>query len=108
MPVDFVGQNHVSKHRTSAELKLAKLLVKDRATGDVGRQEIGSELHAAKLSADALGQRASKCSLTDPRDVLDKQVPFAKDGDDRHLHCLALTNNNLLNFPNDLRCALSR
>ena len=72
--VDFVGEQDVREDGPLAEDELAAALVVDRDAEHVAREQIARELHASKLAADRLGDRARERGLADPGHVLDEHV----------------------------------
>ena len=60
-----------------AELEGVGSSVPDAYSGDVGREEIGGELHATEAAVDAASQCFAQAGLADTRDVLDQTWPSA-------------------------------
>ena len=79
-PVDFVGQQHVAEHRTRAELEGVRSSVPDTHSGDVGREEVGGELHSTESAVDAASQCFTQAGLADTGDVLDQNVAVGDQG----------------------------
>ena len=54
--VDFVDEEHLCEDRSRVEIKLLCAEVEDRGAQDVGRHEVGGELHAAKVGTNESGE----------------------------------------------------
>jgi hypothetical protein len=65
-------------------------------TGDVGRQQIGGELHATGDTAERCGDRLGEAGLAGARLVLDEQVTFSEQAGDGQAHRLALAAQDVL------------
>ena len=84
-PVDLVREHDLGEDRPRSELEVIDLLVERPDACDVRRQKIRGELDAAKGAVERTGQRLGEHGLADPGDILDQQVPFAKQGDEAEL-----------------------
>jgi hypothetical protein len=83
--VDFVSQQDVGKHRAGAEGEPAFLLVEKVDAGEVGRQQVGGELHTAELRVDRPGQRFCQPGLAGAGDVLEQHMPARDQSRDREV-----------------------
>ena len=81
--VDLVGEDDLRHDRPLAELERAVGLVVDGDAGDVGGQQVGSELDALEGAAQGAGQGLGEGRLAHARDILDERVPPADEGDQR-------------------------
>jgi hypothetical protein len=72
--VDFVGQQHLGKHRAGVEHKGFLAALVDRHAGQVAGHQVGGELHARELQAEGPCQRMGQGGLADTGDVFDQQV----------------------------------
>ena len=79
--VDLVAEHDVGEHRAGAELEVAALLVEHVHAGDVGGQHVGRELDAPERAVDRPSHRLGEHRLADAGHVLDQQVSF---GDQRN------------------------
>ena len=100
-PVDLVGQHDLSHDRTGAELELHRLLVKDRHTGNVGRQHIRGELDAAELATDGARDRTRQHRLAHAGNILDQQMSFAQQRQQRGLYFDPLADDDRLDIVAD-------
>ena len=81
--IDLVSQNHVGEDRTRLENEFAGARVVDAGADNIGRQQVGRELHAMKRAIDAGGERSGEQGLADARDVLNQDVTFSQKSDNR-------------------------
>ena len=88
--VDLVGEHDVGEHAAGTELEVAARPVPDRDAGDVGRQEVGRELHAPPRAAGRTGDRLGERRLADAGNVFDQQVALGEQADERQVHRSAL------------------
>ena len=85
--VDLVGQKDVREHRAGLEDPLAVAavdLLQDVRADNIGRHEIGRELHAGELQGQHVAQRLDHRRLADARNALEQQVPAAENADHDH------------------------
>ena len=94
--VDFVGQQQLGKDRTRPEFELGRLLIEDRTSGHVGRQQVGRALNAFEGTADAARQRPGEHRLGHARHVLQQNVPLREPGHQRQNQLSALADDHLL------------
>ena len=66
------------EQRAAAELEGPVLLVVEERAGDVGRQQVGSELHARELQTEHPGQAARGQGLAQSREVLEQHVALGQ------------------------------
>jgi hypothetical protein len=64
--VDLVGQQQVGEYRPEGHIELARRLVVDPCTDEVGRHQVRSELDSLELPADRAGQRLDRERLGQP------------------------------------------
>ena len=55
--VDFVGEEEIGENGTLLHAETLLLLAIDERTDDIGRKEVGGELHAAEFGIDELCER---------------------------------------------------
>ena len=79
-PVDLVGEHQPGEQRTATELEAALLLVVEEGAGDVGRQQVGGELHPREVQAQHPGQAPRRQGLAEPGEVLEQHVALGQDG----------------------------
>jgi len=72
--VDLVRQHEVAEDRSEVDRPLAGLGVIDLRAGQVGRQQVGSELDAPEGAADGAGQRLHGHRLGEAGHALDQHV----------------------------------
>ena len=88
--VDLVGEHDVREHAARTELEVAARAVPDRDAGDVGRQEVGRELHAPPRATGRSRDRLRERRLADTGHVLDEEVTFGEQAHERQVHGSAL------------------
>ena len=67
--------------------------------GEVRRQHVGSELHAAELDADRARERVGHERLRDAGHAFEQEVAADGDRGEQHLDHAVLTDDDLANFP---------
>ena len=82
--------------RPLAEGELAELLVIEVDARDVGGHEVGRELDAAEGAPERPGDGACEGGLAGAGDVLEEDVAFAEEGDERETNDLALADDDAL------------
>ena len=105
-PVDLVADHDVREDRPGLELELAPFLVVGVDPGDVARQQVGRELNAPHRAVDGPGEGLGEHRLADAGHVLDEQVPFGQQHDQREPDGLGLAVDDRLDGRADLvrRC----
>jgi hypothetical protein len=96
--VDLVGQQQVGEYRPEGHIELARRLVVDPGTDEVGRHQVGSELDSLELPADRASQRLDRERLGQPRDALNEQVTAGEHGNRHALEQYILTNDRALDL----------
>src|SRR4051794_23347118 len=99
--VDLVGQHDLGDYRAGSKLELAALLVEDRDTGDIGRQQVGRELDALKRAADRARDRLRQHSLAGARYIFQQHMAFADQRDQHQLNRLTLADNYFFDIRGD-------
>ena len=96
--VDLVDEDDVREDRAGPELELARLLVEDRQTGDVGRLEVGRALDAREASAPSTDwrDRAGEDRLRGAGDVLEQDVAAGDERRDDERDLLGLADDDAL------------
>ena len=90
--VDLVDEDDVREDRPRTELEVPRLLVEDREPGDVGRLEVRRALDALGHGAlDAPRDRSGENGLRRARDVLEEDVPVARERCQDELDLVALS-----------------
>ena len=89
-PVDLVGEDDVGEDRSGLEPELLVRAFVDAHPDQVGRQQVGGELHALPGAVDRRRERLGEARLAHPRHVLDQEVPLGEQCDDGELDRLAL------------------
>src|SRR6267378_8188444 len=105
-PVDLVGQDDLAHDRSGTELELVGLLVEDRDSGHVGRQEVRGELDPPEGAPERPGEGLGQNGLPGPGDVLDEDVAAAQKRDERELDLVVLAENHpldVLDYAADFR-----
>ncbi len=84
--VDLVREEHVVEHgpRLEHEALVLGLLDEDGGAGDVGRHEVGGELHATEGEHGGVCEGTHQARLAEPRRPFDQHVP-ARQGCDEHV-----------------------
>ena len=77
-----------------AKLEIAQVGQVDARTQDVAGEHVGRELQPRELAVEALGDRLGQQRFADARRVLDQQVPFGQQGDDRQSNRIRLSQKN--------------
>ena len=101
-PVDLVRQHDVREERPAAELELGGLGIEHRCAGNVVRQQIRRALDPLERAADTLRNRPRQHRLGHSGNVLQQQVPFGKERNQRQHDFLPLADHHLLDVINDL------
>ena len=87
--VDLVGEDDVGEHRAGPELERAVRLVVDQPAGDVGRQQVGRELHAPPRAVHRVGDRLGQRRLAGAGHVLEEQVALGEEAHERRRDLVA-------------------
>ena len=99
--VDLVGQHDLGDHRAGPKLELAALLIEDRDTGDIGRQQVGRELDALERAADRARDRLRQHGLAGARHIFQQHMAFAHQRDQHQLNRLTLADNHFFDIGGD-------
>src|SRR5690606_36615935 len=99
--VDLVTDDDVREDWPRTELESARALVEHGDTGDVRRQQVGSELDAIDRAIEGTGQSPSQHGLADARNILDQQVSLGEELRQRELDGLGLAVDDRLYAAND-------
>ncbi len=83
--VDLVGEQEVAEDRAELGVELALVGPVDARADEVGRHEVGRELHARERAAEHAGRRLDRQRLREPGDALDQQVPLREQADEHAL-----------------------
>ena len=94
--VDLVGQDDVVEQRAALELEAAGLRAEHVGAGEVGRQQVGGELHAMEVRLDARRQRLHRRGLGQARCALDQQVTVGQQGHQQAVDQVRLADDALL------------
>src|SRR5829696_3909925 len=100
--VDLVREDDLAHDRPGPELELLGLLVVDRQTGDVQRQEVRRELDSPERAPEAARDRLGEDRLAGARHVLDQQVATTHQRDQREAHLVVLPDDDTLDVGEDL------
>jgi hypothetical protein len=108
--VDLVGENHVAEDRAFQELERPQagglVFLNDFGAGDVGRHQVGSELNAAELEREGLGQGADHQRLGQPWHADEQAVPFGEHRDQQLFDHLLLADDDLAQLESDAAIGL--
>ena len=99
--VDFVGQQNLREYRAGTEDKFVRLLIEDGRPRDVAGKQIGRALHPLESATDTASQSAGQHGLGDPGNVLQKDMPPGKPGNQRQDQLLAFSHNRLFYVGDD-------
>ena len=78
--VDLVRQHAVGEDRAGDEFEIAAVHPVERVAEEVGRQQVGRELHALERPADRGGQGVGERGLADARRAFDQHVAAGEQG----------------------------
>ena len=84
--VDFVGKHEIRKNRAVLHVELLRALAVNKRANHVGGQEVGRELHAAKLSFNKFRQGLDSQCLGKSRHTFEQDVPVGQQGDEQGAH----------------------
>ncbi len=101
--IDFVDQHDVGEQRPGLEAEAPFFLIVDGDADDVGRQEIGGALNAAKIQANTARKRERQGRLADARHVFKQDVAARKQRHDRQLDGAAFAANRTFDIFNQSR-----
>ena len=93
--VDLVRQHQVREDGAELRRELALLLVVDHGADEVGRKQVGRELHAGEFRGDRVAQRAHGQRLREAGDTLEQDVTAGEQADQHALDHVALTDDDL-------------
>ena len=88
--VDLVGKQEVAEDRSELRVELTVAHAVDTRSDEVGRNEIGSELHASKRPAQDSRSRLDRQRLGETRDALDQEVALCEQADEHSLEHFVL------------------
>jgi hypothetical protein len=97
-PVHLVGQHEAGEHGAGAEHERPGGGVEHHGTGDVGREQVGGELHARERQAGGHGQGPGGQGLGHPGDVVEQDVPAAEQSEQQQLEHLPLAHHGALHL----------
>ena len=83
--IDFVGQQQGMENRPGLEFEAPVLRPPDLGAGQIGRQQVGGELHAGKIGLETRGQRPDGGGLGQSRRAFHQQVAIGQQGDQQAL-----------------------
>ncbi len=92
--VDFVGQQHLRKHRAGVKHELAAVAVEHRNAQQIARHEVGGELRAGVLQPQRGGQSMGQRGLAHPRQIFDEQMTAGQQAAHGEFHLWALAFDN--------------
>ena len=101
--VDLDGEHDVREHAAGPELEVVAAPVPHRHAGDVGGKEVGSELDAVAGATDRGGDGLGERRLAHARDVLDEEVAFGDEADERQVDLLTLALDDVLEVVDERR-----
>ena len=101
--VDLVGQQHLGEDGTGVKAKLLLGFIKDLQPQQIGRQQIGGELHPSAIEPQHLGQRMGKGGFAHAGQILDQQMAASQQDDQGYLELLRLAEDHLLQGRQQLR-----
>ena len=106
--VDFVGEHEVGEHRSLLHMEILVFLRVDHRSHHIGRQEVGSELNAAVLCIDELGERLDGQCLCQSRHALKEYMPITEQSDEESLDEVFLTYDHPVHSHGEIgdECAL--
>ncbi len=81
------------KQRSFAKLECAFLRAIDIGAGQVGRQQVGSELQAMKIALDTLGQHFDRACLGQAGRAFDQQVTVTEQRDQHPVDQVSLADD---------------
>src|SRR6202022_3326759 len=93
--IDFVGQQDVGEHRSLANPEGPRLKVVDRGADDVGRHEVGRELHPAVLQRKETGNGFGEQGFAHSRHSFEEDVALRDQGQGAEANRLVLTDDRL-------------
>ena len=101
--VDLVGQEHVREDRSGHEGHAAAFagVLEDLGAGDVGRHQVGRELHAAELQVEDLGDGFDEERLGQAGRAGDEAMAAGEEGDEDLVDDLPLAHDGLREFTAD-------
>ena len=93
--VDLVDEEDVREDRPGSKLELAGLRIPDRQPGHIGRLQVGRALNAADLGApDGAADRSGEHGLCCAGNVLEQNMPLARERTQREAHRLVLAEDD--------------
>ena len=81
--VDLVGEQDAGDDRSGADVECSRRGAVDLGPGQVGRQQVGSKLDAAKRKVERLRQRPDCTRLGQPGHALDQDMSAGQQSDDQ-------------------------
>ncbi len=94
--VDLVADHDLGEDRAWLELEVLALLVPDRHTGDVGRQQVGRELDTPDGTVDGPCQRLGQHCLAHAGNILDQKMSLGEQHGQRKPYDLGLALDHTL------------
>ena len=97
--VDLVGEEEVAEDRAELGLEGALLAgLVDARPDEVGRDEVGRELHPLEAAAQHLGDGLDRQRLREAGNALDQQVPAREEADEDAFEHLVLPGDHALDL----------
>jgi hypothetical protein len=106
--VDLVREQQIGEHRSLAHAELARLRLIDQRADQIGGKQVGGELDPLMARMQGLGERGHGQGLGDPGDALDQHVTVGEQTDQQPFEHVALTDDDLLHRPDDVRPEMAR
>ena len=92
--VDLVGEQEVAEDRAELGLELRAVGPVDARADEVGRNEVGRELHALERAAEHRGRGLDRQGLRQSGNALDQDVPAGEQADEHPLEHLLLAGDH--------------
>ncbi len=91
--VDLICQHDVMEQRTALELEAARLRPENVRACEIGRQQIGGELHAVEIRLDITGQRLDHGGLGQAGSTLHQQMTVREQRHQQAVNQMRLAND---------------
>ena len=101
-PVDLVGEQEVGHHRAEFGVELFAALTVDPGTDEVGRDEVGGELHPRERSTDHRRVGLDRQRLGHARNTFEQDVPPCEQADEDPLDQPVLSDDDPLDLEHGL------
>ncbi len=103
--VDLVGQHNVGEQRPGQKTERTRtrlfVFLNNLRARDVGRHQVGRELHAVELERQRIGKRANHQRLGQPGHAHQQAMPAGEKGDEQLLDHFLLPDDALGDFVGD-------